>query len=164
MTIPAILGNGEMKACFAPTKSIKPDVKSEHCLSVMIYGEARGEPEQGMRAVAYTALNRAAKSTICGVILAPKQYSIFNAHEFRAVALNVNSEPVQKNSIDRAAWYRALMVANQVIKREVIDPTNGSTHYISPIAMRAKGYIYPRWSKEYKHVTTINNHQFYRRS
>jgi len=150
----------------AMTKSIDPTVeesKQTKCLATMIYGEARGEAERGMVAVAYTATNRAANKTVCGVILAPKQYSIFNGNpELRAAAMSSDLEPKQKNVIDVAGWEQAVKVAQSVMRKEVPDPTMGSTHYLSPTAMKSKGYKYPKWSKQYQLVIVIDKHRFYK--
>jgi spore germination cell wall hydrolase CwlJ-like protein len=150
-------GRGEINP---PTVSELGEIK---CLATMIYGEARGEPELGQIAVAYTAVNRAVNRTICDVVLAPMQYSIFNDNPaLRAVALNLHIEPKHKNIIDAEAWTKALAVAQAVLKKEVPDPTKGSTHYLSPNGMEALGYEYPEWSKEYKRVAVIHGHQFYK--
>lgn len=138
-------------------------MKEHKCLATMVYGEARGEAEQGMIAVAYTALNRATKTTVCKVVLAPKQYSIFNNNPaLQEAAMSVKLEPKQKNIIDKAGWNKSLAVAEIVIRRSVPDPTNGSTNYLAPIVMSAKHYKYPRWSKEYTLVVIIDRHRFYK--
>jgi spore germination cell wall hydrolase CwlJ-like protein len=137
--------------------------KQAKCLATMIYGEARGEAERGMVAVAYTALNRAANKTVCGVVLAPKQYSIFNGNPaLRMAAMSLNMEPKQKNVIDNAGWKMAVKVAENVIMHKVPDPTNGSTHYLADKVMKMKGYKYPKWSKEYQMMAMIDNHKFYK--
>lgn len=139
------------------------EMQEQKCLATMIYGEARGEAEPGQVAVAYTAVNRAAKKTVCAVVLAPKQYSIFNNNPaLRAAAMSLHVEPKQKNTIDNASWQKAVRVAEKVIGRQVPDPTNGSTHYLAPKVMASKGYVYPKWSKQYTLVTVIDNHKFYK--
>lgn len=141
------------------------EMTQEKCLATMIYGEARGEAEQGQVAVAYTAVNRAAKKTVCAVVLAPKQYSVFNDNPaLRAAAMSLHVEPKQKNIIDKASWEKAVRVAEKVIRRQVPDPTKGATHYLAPTLMESAGYIYPDWSKEYKMVAVIDNHRFYKQA
>lgn len=143
----------------------KIDAAQAKCLSVTIYGEARGESEQGQVAVAYTALNRAVKSSksVCNIVLSPKQYSIFNNNpELRAAAMSPHIEPKQKNIIDQKSWDSAMKVANMVIQRVVKDPTNGATHYLAPMVMKAKNYRYPKWSKQYKLVAVIDGHKFFK--
>jgi hypothetical protein len=57
----------------------------------------------------------------------------------------------------------ATVVAQKVMRRYVPDPTKGSTHYLAPKAMEKLGYKYPKWSKEYKMVAVVDNHQFYKK-
>lgn len=140
-----------------------PDPRQEKCLATMIYGEARGEVERGMVAVAYTAINRSAKKTVCAVVLSPKQYSIFNNNPaLKAAAVSTNLNPLQKNVIDVKSWERAKAIAKGVMRREIIDPTAGATHYLAPGLMKIKGYKFPKWSKQYKLTATIDNHKFYK--
>lgn len=140
-------------------------LQEEKCLATMIYGEARGEAKRGMQAVAWTAVNRAVNKRICQVVLAPKQYSIFNSNPaLQAAATSLTIQPKQKNIIDNAGWNMSVQVAQEVMRKEVPDPTNGATHYLADKVMRLKGYHYPRWSREYKMVVEIDNHKFYKKA
>jgi spore germination cell wall hydrolase CwlJ-like protein len=137
--------------------------KEEKCLATMVYGEARGEPHIGQVAVAYTAVNRARNRSVCDVVLAPKQYSIFNDNPaLRAAAMSLDVEPKHKNYVDQQAWPKAVAVAKAVLQRKVPDPTKGSTHYLAPAAMEALGFTYPKWSEQYTLVTVIAGHKFYK--
>jgi len=139
------------------------EMAQEKCLATMVYGEARGEAKRGQIAVAYTAVNRAKNKSVCQVVLAPKQYSIFNNNPvLRAAASSLHITPVQKNAIDSASWSRAVRVAEMVLRQSVSDPTNGSTHYLAPKVMAAKKYTYPRWSRQYMLVAVIDNHRFFK--
>jgi spore germination cell wall hydrolase CwlJ-like protein len=144
-----------------PTVAELAEIK---CLATMVYGEARGEKETGQVAVAYSAVNRAkGKKSLCDVVLAPKQYSIFNNNpELRAAALSPTLPPARKNKIDQKSWENAVQVAEAVTKKKVPDPTKGSTHYLAPKAMAAFGYTYPKWSYQYTLVAVIDNHKFYK--
>lgn len=135
----------------------------EKCLAVTVYGEARGESEKGQIAVAYTVLNRAKNKSLCQVALAPKQYSIFNNNpELVAAAKSQHIEPRQQNPIDQRSWERAVKVSRLVMQGLVPDPTNGATHYLAPAVMKVKRYRYPKWSKQYTLVSTIDGHKFYK--
>ena len=165
--IPLSLGTATQMVCYAPYyKEVVIDPAQEKCLATMIWGEARGESAQGMAAVAHTALNRAAKSPksgVCGVILAPKQYSIFNNNPaLRKAALSKDIIPASKNPIDQESWRRSAEIASMVMNGILTDPTNGATAYLAPKMMKLKGYIYPRWSREYERVAIIDSHHFYK--
>jgi len=155
------------KVKYAGRGHVNPAVVAEmselKCLATMIYGEARGESRTGMVAVAYSAVNRAVKKTVCDVVLAPKQYSIFNNNPaLREVALTLHIAPRQKNSIDEKSWDEAMAVAKKVLTGKIKDPTNGATHYLAPDLMKIKKYKYPRWSRQFELVAVIDNHKFYK--
>lgn len=159
--IPSTLGSYQLSCETYQYPVVSP--KEIRCLATMIYGEARGETARGKVAVAYTAVNRAAKTTVCNVILAPWQYSAFNDNNLlRAVALNHSLEPSQKNPIDRASWFESLNIAHLVLHRAVPDPTGGASHYIADKVMKIKKYRYPKWSKQYTQVAVIDNHRFFK--
>lgn len=164
--IPALLQvDYEPMACYpsAYQHIIKIDPKQEKCLATAIYGESRGEPDMGQVAVAYVIMNRAVKKPVCDVVLAPKQFSIFNNNpSLRAAAMSAHLEPMQKNVIDEKGWQLAKDVAAVVIRKQMEDPTNGATHYLSPTVMAQKGYTYPKWSKIYKLKAIIEKHKFYK--
>ena len=129
----------------------------------MIYGEARGEGIKGKIAVAYTAANRAVKKPVCKVVLAPKQYSIFNDNDaLKAAAMSADLNPLQKNIIDEKSWEDSSTVAYMVINKQVKDPTMGSTHYLAPVLMAKLKYKYPKWSKVFKVTVVIDNHKFFK--
>jgi spore germination cell wall hydrolase CwlJ-like protein len=145
-----------------PTVAEMREIK---CLATMVYGEARGEKETGMIAVAYSAVNRAKKKTLCDVVLAPKQYSIFNNNPaLRMAAMSAEVAPKQKNVIDNAGWKAAKKVAAAVVRGEVPDPTAGATHYVADKVMLAKGYKYPKWTKTFQRTVVIQNHTFFKES
>ena len=161
--VPVSLGSGTHGTCFNPNKFKQLNVQ-EKCLATTIYGEARGESLQGMVAVAYTVINRAVNRTICAVVLAKKQYSIYNNNAaYVQAATNATIEPPQKNIIDKRSWEQSIKAARLVINNEVTDPTKGSTNYIAPMVMRQKHYHIPKWSKEFKLVAIIDNHRFYKK-
>lgn len=161
--VPTTVGYGELGYC--PVEK-EYDTASEKCLATMIYGEARGENLQGQVAVAFTVLNRVGKAqnkTVCNVVLAPKQYSIFNDNPaLRAAAVNPDIEPHQKNIIDQQSWKDAVKIAQDVMRNKLDDPTFGATHYLAPKLMAIKKYTMPKWSRVYAHVATIGNHKFYK--
>ena len=154
---------GKIPKSVIEIKTVKPDPTQEKCLAVTIYGEARGESDNGKIAVAWTAMNRATKKSICKVVLAPKQFSIFNNNPaLRMAAMSLNVEPRQKNVIDVASWQRAVSIARAVYRKEISDPTLGATHYLAPVVMKAKGYIIPKWARKFIFKGKIDNQLFYK--
>lgn len=168
--LPATLASGEHRLCYAlmsttpaPKEAPAFDPKERKCLATMIYGEARGESQRGMAAVAWTAKNRAKNKTICEVVLAPMQYSVFNDNpSLRKAAMSLDVVPKQKNVIDEKSWQVALKVAEEVLTGKIKDPTKGSTHYLAPALMQQNGWEYPQWAKQYKLVAIIDNHKFFK--
>ncbi len=151
--------------CYKPKGFTIPkiDQKELKCLATMVYGEARGEPDEGMLAVAYTAKNRAVKSSVCKVVLAPYQYSVFNDNPaLRMAAMSLKVEPKQHNIIDKDGWNRSREAALIALENSIPDPTNGGTHYLAPIAMKALGYGTPNWAISYQKVAVIKNHVFFK--
>lgn len=143
----------------AKPKITKVDPIQKKCLATTIYGEARGEPYLGQVAVAYTALNRASKKTICNTVLARYQFSIFNNNSYlRAVATHMSLEPRMKNYKERIAWQRALTIAENVLQKKIPDPTHGATHYVAYGSLTS----IPEWTYKLKQVAKIQNHTFFR--
>jgi spore germination cell wall hydrolase CwlJ-like protein len=160
--VPALTIPGELQMCYRD-KAAEYRERQEKCLATMVYGESRGEAYTGKVGVAYTAVNRAANTSICDVILRPKQYSIFNDNiDLRLAAMSPTILPSQKNEIDNAGWQESLKVARLVLSGKVTDPTEGATHYLAPKVMKSKKYKYPKWSKQYTLVAVIDNHRFYK--
>ena len=143
----------------------KINAREAKCLATTIYGEARGESIYGKLAVAYTVINRAVSTTICKVVLAPYQYSIYNDNPaLRMAATTLKIMPPDMNVIDKISWKEAYDIATAVLSHQIDDPTNGATHYVSPVAMKAQKLVYPPWthSYDYKLTAVIENHRFYR--
>jgi len=158
-----MLSAGQVPVCRKSNAHPNIDPVQEKCLAVTIYGEARGEPLRGKIAVAFTVVNRAKNTTLCSVVLAPKQYSIFNNNPaLRKAATSLHLDPEQRNIIDTSNWHESLKVARLVMLKKVNDPTKGATHYLSPNLMNQMGYEYPQWAKEYKRMAVIGSHEFYK--
>ena len=162
--VPSILHTGQIPMCMAHHAQKKVQPEHIQCLATMIYGEARSESTLGQIAVAYTALNRAIGKNICNIVLAPKNYSVFNSNiALKAVALGLEIMPKHKNHIERKSWDVAVDVAHKVLSGSVQDPTNGATNYIAPKVMNTKKYVYPKWTRQYTVVKVIDNHVFYKK-
>lgn len=108
-------------------------------LSRLVYGEARGEPYQGMVAVAATVLNRVSDSrfpnTIAGVIYQTGAYTCVSDGQINLLP-NEQSKKAAQDAIN--GW----------------DPTYGCIYYFNPSTATSKWI----WSRP--QVLTIGRHIF----
>lgn len=108
-------------------------------LSRLVYGEARGEPYQGMVAVAATVLNRVSDSrfpnTIAGVIYQSGAYTCVSDGQIN-LSPNEQSKKAAQDAIN--GW----------------DPTYGCIYYFNPSTATSKWI----WSRP--QVLTIGRHIF----
>jgi len=115
-----------------------------------IYGEARGEPYEGMVAVAHVIFNRVKKSghtqTPAQVCLKPWQFSCWNPRD-------KNHEIVQDVKLDDISFRLAMREALEAF--DGADMTNGATHYCHI-------KLYPDWAQGHEPVKVIGNHKFYK--
>ena len=136
-------------------------VVSEHhdkellCLRSVLWHEARGEPEEGIRAVMSVIYNRKkAKgypNTFCGVILQDKQFSAFNSDKSLA------TKPLKPTGeIDKEAYRKVSSVAQEAVQgafKPVLD--EDVLHY-------AKTSVRNHWTRKFERVKVIHQHVFYK--
>lgn len=124
-----------------------------------VLGEAAGEGDTGMAAVAHNILNRTIDGgfggrSIRGVVMKPGQYSAFNGETGYVGGEGKNNLiNMDKNS---AAYQHARQIVQHVLSGNNVDPTNGSTHYV------AAG-VNPNWKASVEaqgNNTQIGNHYF----
>lgn len=127
-------------------------------MALTVWGEARGEPPAGQRAVAWTIRNRADHPCWWGrdltdVCLKPYQFSCWN-----------HNDPNYPRLINEATRGRPDFKAVRLICESVMlstsaddDPTNGADHYCTR-AVAAK----TSWTHGRVPVAEIGNHLFYR--
>jgi spore germination cell wall hydrolase CwlJ-like protein len=122
-------------------------------LTRTVYGEARGESDDGQAAVAWVIQNRVAKGraymgkTIKDVCLQPEQFSCWNSNNPNRtllLTLDTNSE-LYKN---------IRKIVEQILNGTRTDNTQGSTHYHT-------SKVKPDWANGKNPVVTIGNHLFY---
>lgn len=117
-----------------------------------ILGEARGEGEEGMAAVAHVIANRAGSGRYPGdpaqVALQPKQFSTWNRGEG-------GNNPGQFRP-GTSQYETAAQVIDRVFSGQSQDPTNGALFYHTPA-------VNPNWSREANRygTTQLGNHIFY---
>jgi spore germination cell wall hydrolase CwlJ-like protein len=124
-------------------------------LARTLWGEARGEGQRGMEAVACVILNRAANPRwwgrdIVSVCLAPWQFSAWNPddHNRRLMFAVTTSDH---------SFARAQDIARSAVVGHLSDRTNGADHFHTT-AMNPR----PLWARNRRPVKTIGRHVFYR--
>lgn len=119
------------------------------CLAVALFFETRGEPQEGMEAVANVIINRVEDkrypNTVCGVVNARKAFSY--THD------GLHDDPTRHTGYqDKKAWVQSQEVAKDALQGNLLGIT--STHYHAT-------NVLPFWTKHYKLDTRIGNHLFY---
>lgn len=112
-------------------------------------GEARGEDDEGMRAVAHVINNRARNTGFYPSEIAQqdRQFSTWNQDD-------PNRERIQNLPTDDEGYQRARRIAVDVLSGRDEDPTGGATHYYNPSIAN------PDWSSSLTNNNTIGNHTF----
>lgn len=150
-----------------------PSWRDLDVLARTVWGEARGESEQGRVAVAHVALNRAriaaagkrrklfGDGTVAGACLAAKQFSCWNPGAPCAPGLlgRAATPPGGRAiiiglSADDAGYQEALWAALSAALGKIPDPTGGSTHYHAY-------HVSPSWAAGHVPACAIGRHKFY---
>ena len=121
-----------------------------------LWGEARGETDEGVLAVAWVILNRARKPGWWGhdiesVCLKRWQFSCWNPTDPNYPYLS------GKRPIPGAEFLRMREIALAAVLEAQPDPTGGATHYHVKNMKNP-----PRWRLGAQHAATIGNHVFSR--
>lgn len=148
----------------APTNNIAKDMAAFYCeleidvLARTLWGEARGEPDGGMEAVASVVLNRVAiaedsdgfwwGNNVIQVCQKPYQFSCWNRSD-------PNFQKLQ--AVDETDLYfaTAKRIARRACAGTIKDSTFGATHYHADT-------INPYWARRETPTITIGHHIFYR--
>lgn len=124
-----------------------------------IFGEARGESEQGKVAVGWVIMSRVAfaethggywwGNTIREVCLKPWQFSCWNRND-------PNRRVIENVGANNSTFSQCLDIARRVISGRVPNPVEGATHYYAD-------YIAPpSWVRGATLVSKIGVHSFYK--
>lgn len=121
-------------------------------LARTLWGEARGEGETGMAAVAAVIVNRARRPgwwgrSIVEVCLRPWQFSCWNTGDPNRDKL------LRVGPIDNG-FAAALRIARLASAGLLPDPTHGATHYHA-------ADIQPGWARGHEPCARIGRHVFY---
>jgi N-acetylmuramoyl-L-alanine amidase len=111
-----------------------------------IFGESRGEPFEGQKAVAHVILNRAKREgSIAGACLRPRQFSCWNP-----------GDPTRERMVTVTLNDNKFCTAIRAFLEAAVEPdfTLGSTHYHTTS-------ISPKWAKGHTPCLVIGAHAFY---
>lgn len=138
-----------------PVKGLPLESQSElTLLGMVIWGEARGEPDAGKYAVGYTVINRWKQQSWYGksistVITFPWQFSCMNP-KTPALKKMMNLKNIP-------SWQKCIRIAHEIYTNESIAHDyimKRATHFHSV-------NISPRWTKAMRRLGRIGNHVFY---
>lgn len=133
-------------------------------VALVLYGEARSEPVQGIVAVGSVIRNRVRKPAwwgrdFKGVCLADHQFSCLNpiggAGNYKKVVAFAE-KLANKTQIINAQERQCVWIALGIVGDYVIDPTKASTHYHTRNLVPR-----PAWTKGEAPAVQISNHVFY---
>jgi hypothetical protein len=148
----------EDSASAAGSQPIAPIVVDEtevRLLAATVWGEARSEGEDGMRAVAHVMVNRIGSrfgEDLATVILSPKQFSVWNRGDpNRRHVTNFVADPDREGD---AQWETSQRIAREVLSGQSVDPTQGALFYHTSA-------IRPRWARQGVGRHVIGQHVFY---
>lgn len=114
-----------------------------------VRGEAGGEGERGMAAVAWVVRNRVVRppwpNGVVAVCLQPLQFSFWNGDSPRRAALLTDESELHR-AADR--------ICSAVWDKRQDDPTGGADHYHA-LAVR------PGWAETMLRTVTIGGHHFF---
>jgi spore germination cell wall hydrolase CwlJ-like protein len=134
------------------------DVVDAHWMALTMWGEARGQGEEAMRAVGHVIANRrrtgAHGAYVTDTVSEAFQFSCWNPGDpNRQAMLDVLSLP--KESKEHLLWLAARRMADEILSGRSADPTGGALFYHSEA-------VAPDWSRGLVPVRRIGTHLFFR--
>jgi len=135
------------------------EVGDLNLLTALIWGEARGEPFDGMMAVAFVVRNRKADArwpdTWVDVILQTKQFSCFNLEDVNHHQVLRAILPSRNGNWQDPTWRECRFAAYGVMGNWRRDITSGANHYHTV-------QISPYWAHKQEICYRVGNHFFYK--
>jgi spore germination cell wall hydrolase CwlJ-like protein len=142
----------------APAIDDDIDVVDAHWMALTMWGEARSQGEEGMRAVGHVIHNRwLAKrhgAYVTDTVSAAWQFSCWNEGDPNRTAM-LNIEALPTHGEDYRLWLAAKRVAGEILAGRSADPTGGALFYHTDA-------VQPAWSRGVAPVTQIGSHLFFR--
>ena len=134
------------------------DVVDAHWMALTMWGEARGEGEEGMRAVGHVIRNRWLAERygayVTDTVSQAYQFSCWNAGDpNRAAMLRIDELPADSDG--HRQWQTAKRLSNEILAGRSSDPTGGALFYHTSA-------VQPAWSRGVMPVARIGDHLFFR--
>ena len=127
----------------------QPDMYDVDVVARTVYGEARGESQEGRIAVAKVIVNRWRHSggSLESVCKKPKQFSCWNVDD-------PNYPIIKDVTYADQVFLQCLSAVAVALDLKAADPTKGSRHYHAP-------RVSPYWAVGHTPVVEIGGHVFY---
>ena len=134
------------------------DVVDAHWMALTMWGEARGQGEEAMRAVGHVIANRWNSGGRHGPFVTDTvseawQFSCWNAGDPNLAAIR-NVDALPEDSRDYRMWRAARRIADEILAGQSQDPTGGALFYHTVD-------VAPRWSRGVEPVRRIGPHLFF---
>ena len=132
------------------------DVVDAHWMALTMWGEARGEGEDAMRAVGHVIDNRRRMGAdfVTDTVSEAFQFSCWNAGDPNRAAIERVLE-LAEGSEEHEMWRAARRIADEILAGRSADPTRGALFYHTDA-------VAPRWSRGIAPVRRIGSHIFFR--
>lgn len=128
------------------------DMNELQLFLICLFGECRGEPEEGIQHVAQCIINRSIDERkrfgehIRDVLLQPQQFSYFNRD-------NINYRKEIENDI--LGWNKVCTVGIPIYIKPIKDIPYNMLNYFNP------KIVSPKWAKNLNYYKDIGNHRFF---
>ena len=139
---------------------LQKQLTAAKCLAANIFYEARGETNEGMKAVAAVTLNRSSSSSfpgsVCSVVFQRKQFSWTHQQDYGDIQKVLQGDTSDLNQKDRQAYLQARLIAQKPSKELTAVLPKGSLWYHA-------SYVKPVWTKGMQKVKRVGTHIFYKK-
>jgi spore germination cell wall hydrolase CwlJ-like protein len=134
------------------------DVVDAHWMALTMWGEARNQGEEGMRAVGHVIANRWQARThgtyVTDTVSAAWRLSCWNAADPNKAKM-LAIEDLPRDSDGWRQWEDAKRIAAEILTGRSADPTGGALFYHTTA-------VAPAWSRGVTPITQIGSHLFFR--
>ena len=141
-----------------PAEAPEIDVVDAHWMALTMWGEARQEGEEGMRAVGHVIANRRragmhGAAYVTDTVGRAFQFSCWNAGDPNREQM-LNIDRLAPDGADYRSWRLARRLAEEIMTGRSADPTGGALYYHSAA-------VAPAWSAGLAPVRRIGSHLFF---